>query len=359
MRPLLVALLALVLAAPAAADRGLLVGVDDDSSKWALRPRAPLSVAKTLGLEAIRVSVRWQRGQSALGNDQRVELSRAIVSAWGLRIVLSVSGWAKDAPTDASSREQFCSFAKNVLQRFPTVNDVIVWNEPNGSFFWRPVSPAKYEALLARCWDVLHAYRPRVNVIGASTAARGGGKFSMPPATFVRGVGKAYRASHRTQRIFDTVGHHPYPDVDTEPPWRPHPRSGSVGQGDLDKLEAAYAYGFAGTPQPLPGAGGVTIWWLETGYQSRPPSHKMSLYRGTENVNSVDPLEQGAHLAAAIRLAYCQPNVTAFFNFQLFDEKNLGGWQSGILYADGSAKPAYGEVKRAVAEANVGAVDCR
>jgi hypothetical protein len=358
-RLLLAMLLALVVAAPAAADRGLLIGVADNTATWASRPRAPLSIAQALGLRAVRVSVRWERGQSTLSGQQRLSLTRAITSAWGLRVVLSVSGWAADAPKTAAGRDQFCSFTRDVLRKFPTVNDVIVWNEPNGSFFWRPVSPARYEALLARCWDVLHAFEPRVNVIGASTSARGGGSSSMAPADFVRGLGAAFRASGRRQRILDTIGHHPYPDSNAEPPWQAHPSGRSIGQGDLDKLESAYAAAFGGTAQPLPGTGGVTIWWLETGYQSRPPEPKRSLYSGRENVRPVDALQQGMHLGASIRLAYCQPHVSAFFNFQLFDEANLGGWQSGILYADGSAKPAYGEVKKAAADIASGALVCR
>ena len=359
MRTLIVALLALALAAPAGADRGLLVGVADDSSIWAARPRAPLAVSQALGLRAVRVSVRWQGGQQGLTTTQRLSLTRAITSAWGLRVVLSVSGWGADAPTTAAARQQFCGFARDVLQHFPTVNDVVVWNEPNGAFFWHPVSPAQYEALLARCWDVLHAARPRVNVIGISTSARGGGKRSLDPVPFVRGVGAAYRASGRKQRILDTFGHHPYPASNAEPPWQAHLRGGSVGQGDLAKLEAAYGDAFRGTGQPLPGAGGATIWWLETGYQSSPPEPKSSLYRGSENVRAVDAAQQGSHLGSAIRLAYCQPNVTAFFNFQLFDESNLAGWQSGILYTDGTPKPAYGDVKMAIADIGTGSIACR
>ena len=85
-------------------------------------------MAQALGLRAVRVSVRWERGQSALGSGQRLALTRAITSAWGLRVVLSVTGWAADAPTTAAGRERFCSFARDVLREFPTVNDVIVWN---------------------------------------------------------------------------------------------------------------------------------------------------------------------------------------------------------------------------------------
>ena len=40
----------------------------------------------------------------------------------------------------------------------------------------------------------------------------------------------------------------------------------------------------------------------------------------------------------------------AFFNFQLRDDPDLVGWQSGVLYADGTPKPAYGLLEDAVQE---------
>jgi hypothetical protein len=42
-----------------------------------------------------------------------------------------------------------------------------------------------------------------------------------------------------------------------------------------------------------------------------------------------------------VRLAACQPRVAAFFNFLLVDEDRLGGWQSGLLWADWKRKPAF------------------
>ena len=108
-----------------------------------------------------------------------------------------------------------------------------------------------------------------------------------------------------------------------------------------------------------PGSAGVTIWYLEDGFQSSVPSGEGGPYGGVENDRrAVDPETQAAQLGAAVRLAYCQPNVAAFFNFQLVDERDLAGWQSGILYADGSQKPAYAELARTVAAVNTGAVSC-
>ena len=39
--------------------------------------------------------------------------------------------------------------------------------------------------------------------------------------------------------------------------------------------------------------------------------------------------DQATQLSDALQVAYCQPAVAAFFNFELADEANLGGWQSG------------------------------
>jgi len=358
--PLPVVLFALLVAPVAHAQPGLLVGVDDDLAKWLRSPRAPLSVERALGLRAVRFSVPWQQGESTLSASERTELSRAVTAAYGIRVVLSVTGPARDAPRDDASRDQYCTFVRGLLEQFPTVNDVVIWNEPNSGAFWSPQAgaPAQYEALLARCWDVLHAYRPGVNVID-STAPHAKGKSSTAPAVFIRGIGKAYRASGRTQRILDTVGHHPYPETDAESPAHTHPRSSSIDEGDLGKLTAALRDAFKGTSQPLPGSGGVTIWYLEDGFQSSVPSDEAAPYRGVENDRrAVDPAAQAEQLGAAVRLAYCQPNVAAFFNFQLVDERDLAGWQSGILFADGSQKPAYAKLARTVAAVNSGTVSC-
>ena len=102
----------------------------------------------------------------------------------------------------------------------------------------------------------------------------------------------------------------------------------------------------------------------------------MALYHGTENAaktlppvsRNVDPAhpaddspapDQGTQLADALRLAYCQPGVGAFFNFMLADEPDLGGWQSGVLYPDWSRKPSYTAFRDAVQQVRSGAAELR
>src|SRR5207253_716958 len=45
--------------------------------------------------------------------------------------------------------------------------------------------------------------------------------------------------------------------------------------------------------------------------------------------------------------AFCQPNVTSLLIFHAFDEPNLQGWQSGVFYADATAKSSLDAVARA------------
>jgi hypothetical protein len=263
---------------------------------------------------------------------------------------------------------------------------VVIWNEPNKARFWRPqfdasgqsVGPAQYQALLATCYDTLHRLRPNVNVIAASSP-RGANRPSLSvsashsPVEFYRKLGEAYRASGRTSPIFDTIGHNPYPSSNAERPWARHP-GGTIGQGDYDKLMGVLGEAFGGTGQPLPGQGRVSIWYMEQGFQTTVDPAKASLYRGAENdrhalapwlssrttAGTTDGLaaDQATQLSDALGLAYCQPGVAAFFNFEIVDEPNLAGWQSGLLWVDGTPKPSYEPFRAAVRRVAQRQVDC-
>jgi hypothetical protein len=246
----------------------------------------------------------------------------------------------------------FCGFVANVLRRYPWIHDVAVWTEPNSSRFWLPRkgSAAAYEALLAACWDALHAVQPAVNVIATSAP-------HAKPGPWYEQIGKAYRASKRMQPIMDTVGHNGYPETSAEPPSAAH-RGSSIDQGDLDRLLASLHKAFDGTGQAVPGSGGVTVWYLEDGFQSTPPPGG-GLYTGSENDKQpVSEDVQAKQLAAAVRLAYCQPSVGGFFNFELRDEPELSDWQSGLLRPDWSPKPAFVSYLQAIAAVRTGAISC-
>src|SRR5262249_58487204 len=116
----------------------------------------------------------------------------------------------------------------------------------------------------------------------------------------------------------------------------------------------------------------VTIWYMEQGFQTTIDPAKSAYYRGTETDPQLLPPwlartpagtdglapDQATQLRDALQLAYCQPAVGAFFNFELADETSLAGWQSGVLWSDLTPKPSYVAFRTAVRRVVSGRVDC-
>ena len=343
----------------------MIVGLTDDTAKWMARQEGVVGVHRDLRLMAVRVTVPWRRGQVRPTKLQQIYLHRiSRMIQLNDRIVLSVYNFARFAPVTRRSRNDYCAFLHGVVRRIPLIHDVQIWNEANSPTFWPERAGARaYEALLARCWDVLHSRPTLVNVI-SSTAPR------HDPGGFILDVGEAYRASGRTRPLVDTFGHNPYPEHSAEPPSATHDDSDFLGEGDYQTLMNVLLIAFGGTGQPPPGVRGVTIWYLETGFQTVPPPDKRRVYRGRENDPSPIPavapegdggpavVDQATQLRDAILLAYCQPAVSGFFNFGLLDEDKLAGWQSGVLWRDGTRKGSYGAFKEAIAEVRRRDADC-
>ena len=382
---------AVLFAAPARPGSGLVVGFGD---AWLLQnPAAAVTAAELLGATAFRVPLYWQRGQTQLFPDQIAAWDPAVATSLGMRIVVVATGTsARGSPQTGSARNAFCGFVRSFLERYPTIDDVVIWNEPNKTSDWQPqfsrgksVAPAAYEALLERCYDVLHGLRKDVNVLAPATSPNGNddpralSNVSHSPGNFIRRLGKAYRASGRTLPIFDNVAQHMYGATPAERPWRQHPTSGMIAEGDWAKLVTAFKTAFAGTAQPVPGrcvAGRcASIWYMEAGYQTTIDPSKRRLYRFRENVpNTVPPNaggessahpdagsrapDQATQLGDGLRLAYCQPYVAAFFNYLLRDDADLRGWQSGVLWRDGTPKGSFRSFQSAVTDVREGTVDC-
>jgi len=326
--------------------------VDDDTAKWITRPDGVVGVNRDLGVGAMRIMVPWN-GQRVPSRIQQVYLHRiGLTVALGQRVVFALYGRAASAPVTPARRAAYCSFALHVMERIPQLDDIVIWNEVNNPAFWpRSAGAPAYEALLARCWDSLHSLRRTINVID-STAPH------QDPAAFLARLGATYRASGRTRPILDTFGHNVYPERSTEVPWARHD-NGSIDEGDYSTLVDVLRQAFGGTAQPLPGDGRTTIWYLEDGFQTQIPRAKRRLYTGAEDDKDLlTGVDQGEQLRNAIALAYCQPAVGAFFNFELRDESDLGGWQSGLLRPDWSAKPAFDAFRAAVQAAHDGSIAC-
>ena len=291
--------------------------------------------------------------------------------------MLGVHNTWMQTPEDEAGRQRYCDFAANALHRYPQINDIIVWNEPNLSFFWRPqfdahgasAAPRGYLELAARCYDVLHGVRPSVNVVGPVNSHWGNdnpnafSNVSHSPPRFLRELGAAYRASGRTRPLFDTLGHHPYPLRADEHPSVRHTDPAVISIGDTARLLEIMNEAFGGTAQRIP-QDGLPIWYLETGYQTSIPESKRSAYElDRETWPGIVPdtgsgIDQAKQLTDSLRLMYCQPHVEALFNFLLKDESALAGWQSGVFWADGTPKGSFEPYRAAIREVNEGRVNC-
>jgi len=362
--------LALSVAASALAGRNLAVGVNED----AVKSREGISsVANALGLGYYRVTQAWHPGQTKPSPSDTASLDATVRNAGSQKILLNVFGSASAAPNTASERAAYCSFVSTVLDRYPQIRAVNVWNEANLSYFWKPqfnrngssAAPADYEALLARCYDTIKSGHMSVRVF-TSISPRGNdnprarSNISHSARNFIAKLGQAYRGSHRRARIFDNWGQNIYGSSSSERPWVRHRRD--IGQGDYPRLLSYLRSAFGSTRQPIPGQNDVRIWYLENGFQTGVGA-KSSYYGNSETDRAVvaplgGRLDQASQLTDAIRLAYCQPAVGGFFNFLLADETSLRGWQSGILYPDWTPKPSYQAFTRVITEVNSRRVDC-
>jgi hypothetical protein len=373
-------------AAPApAATPNFFVGADEDSLLWG-NSQQTATIARALGLRAIRITMQWRPGDTHVSAGYQRLLDKLQLDTGGLRVVVSVYGAAADAPRTDTARGQYCDFVADLLRDNPEIDDVVIWNDPNDGTFWTPqfnaggtsAAPADYEALLARCWDEAHAVRSGVNVVSlaVSKSSTVPGAFTLawhPPVTWIRKVAAAYKASHRTKPIFDTFGYIPHPAGSAERPWTRHPGAAAVSLGDYDVLMRTLTAAFRGTLQTVPGQGSTKIWYLAQGYQTTPDPAKASLYSGSETDPATVPswsdregsdqgvgpgLDQPTQLADAITVAYCQPNVGAYFNFHLVDERDLAGWQSGVYWADGTPKASYQALHAVTGAVNARSVSC-
>jgi hypothetical protein len=377
----------LVLAAASQAAPNLIVGVADDYLKS--QPERAAPAIHQLGLAAVRLRANWHPGASALQADEATGLQKAVGAA-GVRIVVVVS-WVSpsEVPRTPEAQDQFCSYARDVVTRFSQVNDIIVGNEPNTS--WQPqfnpdgssAAPGAYAALLARCYAVLHAAKPGITVVHAGLASRGNDRpnassnVSHSPGNFLRQEAASLPAGSSVCSIFDVFALHAYGESSAELPSARHDASSTIALGDWEKLQQVFHDVCPPSARSASGeGGGPRIWVTEIGWQSQVDASKSSVYAGAETDPSPVPdggpvagrvtaradeggiVTQGSQIENAVRLAYCEPNVEAIFNFLLRDDASLSGWQSGVLWADWTPKASFSALASVIAEVKSNSIDC-
>jgi len=333
--------------------------------------KAKMTLFSLAGFSAIRITSQWLPGQVA-PPESELGILRNVAGAaqlTGVKVYLSVyPPGSRSTPLTPEAREQFAAYVTVLAQQLPSIDDVVVGNEPNLNRFWLPqfnpdgtdaAAPA-YLALLARSYDALKAVDPTTRVWGGALAPRGvdrpgTGRDTHSPVAFLKDLGAAYRASGRTLPIMDGLAFHPYADSSGQSPDTPHPKSTTIGLADYDRLILNLATAFDGTAQA-----GTTLPVLydEFGVESQIPAGKARAYTGTEpsTTHPVPESIQGQYYGRALQLAFCQPNVAGILLFHSRDEVALASWQSGVYYADGTPKTSLYAVRDALSRARGGSI---
>jgi len=364
---ILTALVALLALAPAAHAGGssVVFGAAEDRVRTpsAVESEAEMGLLRLAGFKAVRITSFWVPGLSEPTPHEAMVLANVGMAAMlhSVRVYVSVyNEGSRTTPVTATARKEFASYTAAIVRENPTFRDVIVGNEPNLNRFWMPqfdvlgkgASAPAYLRLLAGTYDALKATAPDVRVWGGALAPRGvdrpfTGRDTISPTRFLRELGAAYRKSRRALPIMDGFSFHPYP-LNSSVPVDAVPRDADhLGLIDQDRLVRLLGKAFDGTAQV---GSGMPILYDEFGIESMIPANKRELYGGFEppTTRPVPEAAQAAAYRRAIQLAYCQSNVAGMFLFHTNDEPVRQGWQSGLVYADGTPKTSLEPVRTAM-----------
>jgi hypothetical protein len=326
------AVLALLPAAHSASSPSPAFGIQDDA--WLMYGPGTLSGRLTtldsLGTRLVRFTLRWDQvahsrptaprdpSDPAYAWGQFDTVLRAL-HADGIQTVVTLYGapaWSNGGhPPNWLPSSGFADFAYAASKRFPWVHEWTVWNEPNGRTFSVPASPAAYvRQLLNPAYASLHQASTANVVAGGVTSPRKTPS-GIAPLAFMLGM-KAAGAR------LDAYAHNPYPVSPRETPFHSLCAGCAVlSMASLPAIRADVTRAFgASTP----------LWLTEYGYQTNPPDRLLG----------VSYAAQARYIGEAALRTWQQPGVTMLIQFLVRDEPSLGGWQSGLFSAGGTAKPA-------------------
>ena len=352
---------------------GLVVGAveDDVRASTLVEAEARMLSFRLSGFRAVRVTSFWRPGLTQPSDDE-LRILRNVGDAAArnsVRVYVTVmSPGSATTPLTDEARADFASYAAAIVRNAPSLEHVIVGNEPNLNRFWLPqfaldgtsAAPTAYLGLLAQTYDALKAVSPDVRVYGGAVSPRGSDRAGGPrpthsPTGFIRGLGIAYRASGRDRPVMDAFVIHPYADNSSQPPTTAHPNTTTIGIADYGKLVGLLGEAFDGTAQP---GSELPIFYGEFGVESDIPSAKASLYTGAEPAATrpVSESTQAAYYEQALALAFCQPTVGGMLLFLSRDERARPAWQSGIHYVDGTPKTSKARVTESLDRTTGGSI---
>ena len=338
-------------------------GVADDTGKYAPDGgSAFFAQLASIGLDEDRMTVLWDAVHPTTITESSF-LDRSIAQAVqaGVDVRLAIRPARANAiGLSAVRAREFGAFTALVAKRYPQVHTFVIGNEPNQPRFWQPqyvkgkaVAAQGYEQALADAYDALKAVDPTLVVIGGVLSSRGNddpgasSNASRSPLRFIHDLGIAYAKSKRTTPLMDEFGFHAYPRSNRDSLARGLQWPGA-GFSNLARVKQALWDAFGGTAQPTV-ENGLRISIDEVGWQTAIPASSKEAYTGLENVPVTSDSAQAKIYAQLIADAACDSSIADVLFMPFVDESQLGGFQSGLVRADGTRRPSYTVVQNALA----------
>jgi hypothetical protein len=275
----------------------------------------------------------------------------------GLKVMLTVHQcgprWASTQPSKSQacwkpSAKLYGQFATAVATRYRNqVDRYLAGNEANEKVFLAPQTECKRSGRKTVCErTAANLYRDYVNaaypaikradpgaqvIIGelAPIGAIGKRAGNLAPLAFIRGIwcrddhDKRIRtgACRRFKKPQgDAFGYHPYQVRERPDQAQRNPNLAKLG--DLKRLFRA-----------LDRASGrrFNLYITEYGYETNPPDRR----------NGVSPALQSRYLQQSAYIAWSTPRVKLLTQYLWRDDRNNSGFQTGLHFANGVAKPAF------------------
>ncbi len=372
MRLAVIVLTLLVFAAPARA-AGPELGIADDRILFAGGAAADEAVRdwSALGVEQVRILALWSRiAPSAPGGEYSwAQLDHVVdrVVGAGMAPLLTITGpgplWVSrraergdpryDPDPDALRRVRGggCAALRRpcgslrAVERAQPRELAASPGELQRARGCTPVAPHLYRALVRAAYPAVHAADPGAQVLIGTMSSRGGEQRSenstARPLVFLRALG-CVNASFKKVRTGRCKGFKPatgdgfafHPHGVLTAPDRAFPHPDDVSLASLPRLESAL--------DKLQRGGALkattsrfNLYLDEYGYQTNPP----------DRISGISATAQNTWLQRAAYQAWRDPRVKLLTQYLWHDEPvNLdgtySGWQSGLRYTDGRAKPS-------------------
>jgi len=338
-------------------------GANDDTGKYLADTSGQFfSDMAATGLKTNVVTLKWDPQQpDTIPGRERLDAALPLAQAAGVRIVFAVYGARPTVFTDeGATPRQFADWVALLAHTYPQVTRYVIGNEPNQPRFWRPqfddlggqASAKAFGPVLAAAYDALKAIDASITVVGIGLSPRGNDRpyapdnVSTSPVRFLKALGDWYRASGRRAPLMDALSFHPYPGSNRDGLEHGYAWP-NAGVADLGRIKLAIWDAFAKTPQ-MTTASGLKLYLDEVGWQVG--TDAVSGYTGSENVPVTDEGTQARLYGELVRMLACDPSVSAVNFFGYRDELDRLGFQSGLVRADGTVRPAAEAVRLALAE---------